>query len=79
MMPQYTIERHIYLKFTCIYNFSNSGQTSVKNLPKKISQSLGLSLLGDLKIVLGTAEKLRPGFYYAVLGNPKIDSSLTAI
>ena len=40
---------------------------------KKLRQVIGLSLMGDLKIVLATAEKLRPGMYNFVCGDRKLE------
>ena len=44
-----------------------------KAVVKKLRQVIGLSLMGDLKIVLATAEKLRPGMYNFVCGDPKLE------
>ena len=44
-----------------------------KAVVKKLRQVIGLSLMGDLKIVLASAEKLRPGMYSFVCGDPKLE------
>ena len=44
-----------------------------KAILKKLRQDMGLYQMGDLKIVLATAEKLRPGIYHFVCGNPKLE------
>ena len=41
--------------------------------PKKLKQNLGLTVEGDFKIVLAMAERLKPGIYSFVLGDPKIE------
>ena len=51
----------------------NNGKVFGKAVVKKLRQVIGLSLMGDLKIVLATAEKLRPGMYNFVCGDPKLE------
>lgn len=55
-----------------------------KNLPryfpkrdlKKLKQDLQVHLEGDFRIVLATAEKLKPGFYTFILGDPRADDTM---
>ncbi len=51
----------------------NHGKIPGKVVVKKLRQDMGLALMGDLKIILATAEKLRPGIYNFVCGDPKAE------
>ncbi|XP_064625839.1 guanine nucleotide exchange factor C9orf72-like isoform X2 [Lineus longissimus] len=52
---------------------THKGNFFLKMSLKKLKQHLGLTLEGDFKIVLAMAEKLKPGMYGFVLGDPKIE------
>lgn len=68
--------------FICIYkapehdvcSCSEHGRVSVRHRLKKLKHDLSLTVPGDFKMVLATAEKLRPGICVSVWGNPRSDT-----
>lgn len=48
---------------TRLVHFRNNGKVFSKSVMKRLRQDLGLTLPGDLRVVLAAAERLRPGVY----------------
>lgn len=53
---------------------SDHGQVPVKHKLKKLKHDLSLTVPGDFKMVLATAEKLRPGICVFICGSPRSDT-----
>jgi len=53
---------------------SDHGHVPVRQKLKKLKHDLSLTVPGDFKMVLATAEKLRPGLCVFVCGSPRSDT-----
>lgn len=57
-----------------IFFFRQQGSQLLRGGLKKLRNDLNLPLEGDLRIVMATAEKLKPGFCQVLLGERRYDT-----
>lgn len=70
----HSLQRRALCLIKCV-----EGDSAFLTLPnrlvtKRLRQDLGLQLDGDFRIVLATAEKLKPGLYHIVMADKKYDT-----
>uniref|UniRef100_A0A0B6ZUZ3 Uncharacterized protein n=1 Tax=Arion vulgaris TaxID=1028688 RepID=A0A0B6ZUZ3_9EUPU len=71
----HTLQRRAFCLIKYLEGDQQSSSTASSRVNvKKLRQDLGLALEGDLRIVLATADKLKPGLYQYVLGDKKYDT-----